>query len=155
MRLTVAFAFFLLLAGGVSASAEQPQLDLPVESISIDSALGPQRFKVQLATEWPQQEKGLMFRKAMPPNEGMLFDFHRSQMMSFWMKNTLIPLDIVFIRADGTISSIAADAKPQSLKSIPSTEPVQAVLEINGGRAAALHIRDGAKVHSTIFEGGS
>lgn len=155
MRLTIAFAFFLLLAGGVSAFAEQPQLDLPVESITIDSGLGPQRFKVQLATKWSQQEKGLMFRKAMPPNEGMLFDFHRSQMMSFWMKNTLIPLDIVFIRADGTISSIAADAKPLSLKSIPSTEPVQAVLELNGGRAATLHIHDGAKVHSTIFEGGS
>ena len=159
MRLTIAFAFFLLVAGGVSASADnswqQPQLDLPVESITVDSALGPQRFKVQVASEWPEQQKGLMFRKTMPPNEGMLFDFHRSQMMSFWMKNTLIPLDIVFIRADGTISSIAADAKPLSLKSILSTEPVQAVLEINGGRAEALRIREGENVHSAIFGGGS
>jgi uncharacterized membrane protein (UPF0127 family) len=73
--------------------------------------------------------------------------------MSFWMKNTLIPLDILFIRADGTVSTIAANAKPLSLKSIKSAEPVQAVLEINGGRAAALQIREGAKVHSTIFQG--
>jgi uncharacterized membrane protein (UPF0127 family) len=94
-----------------------------------------------------------MYRKQMPPNEGMLFDFHQPQMMSFWMKNTLIPLDILFIRADGTVSSIAADAKPLSLKSIKSTEPVQAVLEINGGRAAALQIREGARVHSAIFKG--
>jgi len=155
MRLTIAFVTLLLLAGGASAfAADQPQMNLPVESIAIDSSLGPQRFKVQLATEWPQQEKGLMFRKAMPPNEGMLFDFHEPQMMSFWMKNTLIPLDIVFIRADGTISSIAADARPMSLKSLRSTEPVQAVLEINGGRAEALHIREGGKVHSAIFTGG-
>lgn len=153
MRLTVALVSVLLFVGAACAASNQPQLDLPTESITIDSALGPQRFKVQLATDWPEQETGLMYRKQMPPNEGMLFDFHAPQMMSFWMKNTFIPLDIVFIRADGTISTIAANAKPLSLKSIKSAEPVQAVLEINGGRAAALHIREGAKVHSTIFQG--
>lgn len=153
MRLTIALVSVLLFAGTACAGSNQPQLDLPTESITIDSALGPQRFKVQVATEWPQQETGLMYRKQMPPNEGMLFDFHQPQMMSFWMKNTLIPLDILFIRADGTVSSIAANAKPLSLRSIRSTEPVQAVLEINGGRAAALHIREGARVHSAIFEG--
>jgi uncharacterized membrane protein (UPF0127 family) len=154
MRLTIAFVSFLLFAGAACAAPGQPQLDLPTQSITIDSALGPQRFKVQLATDWPEQEKGLMYRKQMPPNEGMLFDFHLPVMMSFWMKNTYIPLDIVFIRADGTVSSIAANAKPRSLKAIRSTEPVQAVLEINGGRAAALGIREGAKVHSTIFRDG-
>lgn len=153
MRLTIALVSALLFAGTACAGSNQPQLDLPTESITIDSALGPQRFKVQLATDWPQQETGLMYRKQMPPNEGMLFDFHQPQMMSFWMKNTLIPLDIVFIRADGTVANIAANAKPLSLKSIKSAEPVQAVLEINGGRASALHIREGARVHSTIFEG--
>jgi uncharacterized membrane protein (UPF0127 family) len=153
MRLTIALVSVLLLAGTACAASNQPQLDLPVESITIDSAQGPQRFKVQLATKWSEQETGLMYRKQMPPNEGMLFDFHQPLMMSFWMKNTLIPLDILFIRADGTVSSIAADAKPLSLKSIKSTEPVQAVLEINGGRAAALNIREGARVHSAIFKG--
>ncbi|HVT25364.1 MAG TPA: DUF192 domain-containing protein [Rhizomicrobium sp.] len=153
MRLTIALVSVLLLAGTASAASNQPQLNLPVESITIDSAQGPQRFKVQLATKWSEQETGLMYRKQMPPNEGMLFDFHQPQMMSFWMKNTLIPLDILFIRADGTVSSIAAGAKPLSLKSIKSTEPVQAVLEINGGRAAALQIREGARVHSAIFKG--
>jgi len=153
MRLTIALVSVLLFVSAACAASNQPQLDLPTESITIDSALGPQRFKVQLATDWPEQETGLMYRKQMPPNEGMLFDFHAPQMMSFWMKNTFIPLDIVFIRADGTISTIAANAKPLSLKSIKSAEPVQAVLEINGGRAAALHIREGAKVHSAIFQG--
>jgi hypothetical protein len=70
------------------------------------------------------------------------------------MKNTYLPLDMLFIRADGTVSSIAAKAKPLSTQSIPSTEPVQAVLEINAGQAAALGLREGAKVHSTIFSGG-
>jgi uncharacterized membrane protein (UPF0127 family) len=153
MRLTIALVSVLLFAGTACAGSNQPQLDLPTESITIDSALGPQLFKVQLATEWSEQETGLMYRQQMPPNEGMLFDFHQPQAMSFWMKNTLIPLDILFIRADGTVSTIAANAKPLSLKSIKSAEPVQAVLEINGGRAAALQIREGAKVHSTIFQG--
>lgn len=155
MHLTIAFVPLLLLASGCSAIAGQPQLNLPVEWITVDSTDGPRRFKVQVATKWSQQEKGLMFRKAMPPDEGMLFDFHQPSMQSFWMKNTFIPLDILFIRGDGTISSIASNTKPLSLKSIRSPEPVRAVLEINGGRAAALKIREGGKVHSAIFSGGS
>ena len=94
-----------------------------------------------------------MYRRSLPANHGMLFPYRPSQNVAFWMKNTLIPLDILFIRADGTVSTIAANAKPLSLKSIKSAEPVQAVLEINGGRAAALQIREGARVHSAIFKG--
>ena len=95
-----------------------------------------------------------MFRRSMAPDAGMLFDFHRPQMANFWMKNTILPLDLIFIRADGTISSVAADAVPFSEALIPSAEPVRAVLEINGGRAAALGIAPGERVHHRIFGDG-
>ena len=154
MRLTIAFVSLLLFAGAAGAASDTAQPTLPIETISIDTPKGPVRFKVEMATAWRQQEQGLMFRKHMAPDAGMLFDFHKPIQMSFWMKNTYLPLDMLFIRADGTVSSVAANAKPLSLKSIPSTEPVQAVLEINAGRAAALGIGEGAKVHSAIFAGG-
>ena len=95
-----------------------------------------------------------MFRKQMAPDAGMLFDFHGLVMTQFWMKNTVIPLDMMFIRADGTISTIAANAVPYSETPIPSAEPVRAVLEINGGRARALGIAPGDRVHKAIFPEG-
>ena len=92
-----------------------------------------------------------MFRRSMAPDAGMLFAFPHSGMVNFWMKNTILPLDLVFIRDDGTISSVAADAVPFSETLIPSAEPVRAVLEINAGRAAALGIAPGERVHHAIF----
>ena len=124
---------------------------LPVATISVDGAKGPNRFKVEIAGDHASQEKGLMFRKTLASDAGMLFDFHTDVMTSFWMKNTILPLDIIFVRSDGTISSIAADAVPFSEASIPSTEPVRAVLEINAGRARALGIKPGDKIHAEIF----
>lgn len=154
MRLTIAFVSLLLFAGAAHADSNAAQPTLPIETISIDTPKGPVHFKAEVATTWPQQEQGLMYRRHMAADAGMLFDFHQPTQMSFWMKNTYLPLDMLFIRADGTVSSIAAKANPLSLKSIPSTEPVQAVLEINAGQAAALGIREGAKVHSAIFTHG-
>jgi hypothetical protein len=123
--------------------------------VTIETADRKIVFRVEVALTPEEHARGLMYRTRLATDAGMIFVFDEPQIQRFWMKNTLIPLDIVFIRADGTISSIAADAKPLSLKSLRSTEPVQAVLEINGGRAEALHIREGGKVHSAIFEGGS
>ncbi len=96
-----------------------------------------------------------MFRKTMAANAGMLFDFHTTVMTTFWMKNTVLPLDIIFIRSDGTISSIAGSAVPFSEAPIPSSEPIRAVLEINGGRAKTLGIEPGDKVRGTIFHAGT
>jgi uncharacterized membrane protein (UPF0127 family) len=124
---------------------------LPLATISVDGAKGSNRFKVEIAGDHASQEKGLMFRKALAPDAGMLFDFHTDVMTSFWMKNTILPLDIIFVRSDGTISSIAANAVPFSEASIPSTEPVRAVLEINAGRARTLGIEPGDKIHAGIF----
>ncbi len=149
LKCASAFAALLVLA---SASSAWPQdKPLPVGTIVVDTDHGPHSFRVELATDEPSQERGLMFRKALAPDAGMLFDFHRPQMETFWMKNTVLPLDIIFIRADGSISSIAPDAVPYSTTSVPSAEPVRAVLEINGGRAAALGIEPDQHVHFAIF----
>jgi uncharacterized protein len=145
MRLIAAILCVVCLSWGTVAAA------LPVATITVDGAKGPAKFRVEIAGDNASQEKGLMFRKTMAANAGMLFDFHTTVMTSFWMKNTILPLDIIFVRSDGRISSIAADAVPYSEASIPSSEPVRAVLEINAGRARALGIVPGSIVHAAIF----
>lgn len=150
-----AFIALLIAAGfawsAYASDANAPQPALPLAPLMIDTAKGPVQFTVEMATDWSQQERGLMFRRSLAPNAGMLFDFGKEQETSFWMKNTLIPLDMLFIKANGTIARIAANAKPLSEESIPSYEPVRAVLEIAGGRAAELGLRPGDKVHATSF----
>jgi uncharacterized membrane protein (UPF0127 family) len=142
-----AFTFFAACA----ADPQPPAKPLPHTTLEIDTTAGEAKFDVEVAADWRSQEYGLMNRKFLPKNGGMIFDFGSPTMTSFWMKNTLIPLDMIFIRQDGTISSIAPDAVPMSLDSIKSVEPVRAVLEINGGEAAKLGIYPGQKVHSAIF----
>jgi len=148
----------VMAAAALAAACAAPEVSaaanprpLPVQIITVDSDRGPVRFRVEVAADQDSQERGLMYRKSMAPDAGMLFDFHQLVETAFWMKNTLIPLDIIFIRADGTISSIAPEATPLSETPIPSGEPVRAVLEINGGRAEQLGIEPGAKVHAAIF----
>ena len=141
----------LLLIGLLGCAADGPQPQLPVSPLSIDTARGPAHFRVELASSPQEQETGLMFRKSLAANAGMLFDFHRPAPVSFWMKNTILPLDLIFIREDATISTITADAVPYSTTAILSAEPVRAVLEINAGRAQALGIEPGARVHQAIF----
>ena len=123
-------------------------LALPVETITIDTKAGPHSFSMEVAADDESREKGLMYRKEMAPDAGMLFDFHTPQLVSFWMENTVLPLDMLFVRADGTIARIKANATPYSRENIPSGEPIQLVIELNAGRAAALGITEGAKVHA-------
>lgn len=103
-------------------------------------------FTVEVAATDAQQERGLMFRTSLLPDAGMIFPMRPARFASFWMKNTLIPLDIIFVRTNGTIARIAANARPFSLAPIDSGEPVAAVLEIAGGRAAALGLHEGDRV---------
>lgn len=105
------------------------------------------RFDVYLATSQNQQVRGLMQVRRLPEFSGMLFVYTESAMRSMWMKNTYIPLDILFIRKDGTISNIVANTEPLSLKSISSTEPGFYVLELNAGVTARLHIGTNSRVH--------
>jgi uncharacterized protein len=104
------------------------------------------RFTVEMARTPEEQSRGLMFRQSLGDDRGMLFPYEPPQQASFWMKNTLIPLDMVFIRADGTIGRIAENTVPMSLDPVPSIDPVSAVLEIRGGRAAELGLKEGDKV---------
>jgi uncharacterized membrane protein (UPF0127 family) len=110
--------------------------------LTIHSKSGDHRFTVEVAATPAEQERGLMFRKSLAPDRGLIFPYAPAQEVAFWMKNTLIPLDMIFIRSDGTIARIAT-AKPLDLTPVPSGEPVSAVLEIRGGRAAELGIREG------------
>jgi uncharacterized membrane protein (UPF0127 family) len=141
----------LLLAGCSRPAAETSPIGLPMETIAIDTDHGSQTFQVEVAADDASRERGLMFRKTMEPDHGMLFDFKIDEGVAFWMKNTILPLDMVFIRSDGTISSIAPDTTPYSTQEVPSAEPVRAVLEFNAGRAAALGIAPGDVVHARAF----
>jgi hypothetical protein len=107
------------------------------------------RFIVEVASTADEQAYGLMNRTRLGPNEGMIFPMSPPRPASFWMKNTLIPLDMIFIRSDGSIARVAAMTTPHSLAPVGVEEPVAAVLEIAGGRAAELGITADARVSWT------
>lgn len=116
------------------------------EPLVIHTGGSAYKFEVEVVTTPETRAQGLMFRKAMPPNAGMLFIYPGEQPVSFWMKNTLIPLDMLFVKADGSIAHIAHNAVPMDETPIDSGAAVKAVLEINGGTANALGIQEGDKV---------
>lgn len=149
MRPLVAVLFAFVLLGACSQG--QSSSALPTAKIVIDTKNGPTAFQVEIAADDASRRKGLMFRTELAPDAGMLFDFQQAKYVGFWMKDTPLSLDMLFIRADGTVSTIASDTIPYSEDVVPSSEPVQAVLEIRGGRAGALGIKPGDKVHAAIF----
>lgn len=104
------------------------------------------KFDIHIAVSRSQQQRGLMFVRELPEWSGMLFVYLRPGIRSMWMKNTYVPLDILFAREDGTVSSIEADTEPLSLESISAVEPVQYVLELNAGTAARLGIDGGSRL---------
>jgi uncharacterized membrane protein (UPF0127 family) len=120
-------------------------------TLDIATASGTRHFTIEEAQTSQQMAQGLMYRRSMPADAGMLFEFQRSQVASFWMKNTLIPLDMLFIAADGTIADIHERAVPQSEEAINSDKPVSAVLELNGGTVAKLGIKRGDHVVHPFF----
>lgn len=127
--------------------AVHPVSGLPVIPLRIHRGDRALRFRVEAARTSAEQAQGLMFRKQMGPNEGMIFPFNPPRDgVAFWMKNTVIPLDIIFIGGDGRILNIAASATPYSLAPIPAAGATAGVLEIMGGRAAQLGIVPGDKV---------
>ena len=141
-----ALAALLFLAAPVAAAAGEIKAaqHLSTVPLTIVTAHGSRRYHVEVARTAEQQQIGLMFRKSMARNHGMIFPMTPPRVATFWMENTFIPLDLVFIRADGTIASIAADAPRLSRDIIASAEPVAAVLELVAGEAkhAGLHAGD-------------
>ena len=142
---------FVLALSMCTAAVGLAQQRFPTAELTIVTASGPQKFTVELATTPAQMEQGLMFRQSLAPDSGMLFDFKTPSMASMWMKNTLIPLDMLFIDAQGRIVNIAERTVPGSLDPVGAAAPVRAVLELNGGTAARLGIRPGDRVLFAIF----
>ncbi len=124
-----------------------PASGLRVIPLTIQRGKKRLTFKVEVAGTSEEQARGLMFRTAMGANEGMIFPMKPPRGAAFWMRNTVIPLDIIFIGPDRRISNIAANTVPYSEESVPSVGAVSAVLELNGGRAAALGIVAGDRVN--------
>jgi uncharacterized membrane protein (UPF0127 family) len=139
--------FLLCIAGIVSAFTLQVHADtLETGVLDIRSVERTHRFTVEIADEAHERSKGLMFRESLDADAGMLFIYPNERIASFWMKNTYIPLDMLFIANDGEILEIAPQVPPLTLESVRSAEPVRAVLELNGGQAAELGIRPGDRV---------
>jgi len=128
-----------------------PALALDRTTVEIASKTGVHVFTVEIADTEQARERGLMFRKELPPGRGMLFDFHDDQPVQFWMHNTYIPLDMIFIAGDGRVVRVAENAKPMSDDLIPSGRPVRAVLEVIGGTASKFGIAPGDRVTGAFF----
>jgi uncharacterized membrane protein (UPF0127 family) len=136
-----------LLASEVAVAKPAGKL----EAVEILTSKGRARFQVEIAATHAEQQRGLMFRKALAADRGMLFTYARPQPAAFWMKNTLIPLDIIYIAPNGRVLSIVRNAQPHNEMPLPSGGPILGVLEIAGGRAAQLGILPGDKVLHRIF----
>jgi uncharacterized membrane protein (UPF0127 family) len=139
----------VLAAASLSAAAQdQPQTQLPRVTLTA----GMHRIDAQVAENFDERMTGLMFRKEMPQNEGMLFVFEQASVQCFWMKNTLLPLTAAFVADDGTIVNLA-DMKPQTTDSHCSTKPVRFVLEMNQGWFGKKGIKPGMKLAGSPFKG--
>lgn len=139
----VAFALALIFAAPGRAEA--------LQKLQIVTASGAHDFQVELADTPAARSKGLMFRRAMPADRGMLFDFHQVTPVMMWMKNTYIPLDMVFVSREGVVTSVAADAVPMSEEIISSGQPVYAVVELNAGVAKKIGLAPGDEVRHPAF----
>lgn len=146
-----------MLAGLAALASPGPSLaktPAVLEPLEILTSRGPVRFQVEIAADDASRARGLMYRKSLAPDRGMLFDFHTPRPVSFWMRNTYISLDMIFIRADGRILSIARNTTPLSDEGVPSGGAVRAVLELVGGRAAQIGALPGDRVIHRIFPRG-
>jgi uncharacterized protein len=151
-RLHFILSILALAAFAVLSAPASPRA-LALEPLEIVSKSGVHTFAVEMAVTPEEQAKGLMFRRELPEGQGMLFDFHQEQPATFWMKNTYVSLDMIFIRGDGRILRIAENTVPLSEALVPSGGPVRAVLEVVAGTARKLGIAPGDRVAHPIFGG--
>lgn len=141
-------AFCALAVVSTAHAASTPAVD----DLAIETASGAHHFTVEVMRSRDELERGLMFRRQMAPEKGMLFDFGTTQPVSMWMKNTYLPLDMVFIAADGRVVSVKQNAEPLSEAIIPSGGDVLGVLELNAGTAARIGVQPGDRVVDPMFK---
>ena len=152
MRRTIIGLFLCVVLGLLRfpANAEDAALS-KIEPLTIATGTDAKLFTVEIADTDTLRERGLMFRQRLPEDRGMLFDFGQPRPVSMWMKNTYIPLDMLFIRSDGSIAYIAENTVPKSLDAVGVSEPVLAVLELAAGSAKRLGLRSGDIVYHRMF----
>jgi uncharacterized protein len=142
------FAFtlfaFLALTSAIQAQSTEP--------LTIRTSTGAHVFQVEVMRTPDERAKGLMFRRFMPQDRGMLFDFARTEPVAMWMQNTYISLDMLFIRADGTVARVHQRAEPLSTQTIPSGEPVLSVLELNAGVADRIGVKADDRIEHPLFK---
>ena len=142
--LGAALAAGWLVSSGARAAGAEP--------LCIDAGSGTaHRYEVEVAATPAERAQGLMFRRSLAPRAGMLFDFGRDEIVRMWMKNTFIPLDMVFADRGGVVRRIARNTRPRSLDTISSRVPVRAVLEINGGEAKRIGLAPGDRMRHPVF----
>jgi uncharacterized membrane protein (UPF0127 family) len=147
-RLWAALALVIVIAASLAAPARADVF----EPLQIVTTAGVHDYQVEIANDEASRERGLMNRRFMAADRGMLFEFDRDAPQAFWMKNTYIPLDMVFISRAGIVTNVVANAEPLSERVIPSGPPCAAVLELNGGAAAAIGLKVGDKIHHAFFK---
>jgi uncharacterized membrane protein (UPF0127 family) len=142
-----ALSLALLVAAAGSTAADSKAMMLPVDPAPLvaETAAGALSFKVEIADDVPERSMGLMFRDFLPADQGMLFIFEQTQPVGFWMKNTKLPLDLIFIGEDGKVKAIR-QGEPMSEAVISPDTPVRFVLELNAGTAAARGIESGVQI---------
>ena len=148
IRLAI-LVFATLVAGCLAPSAPRAA---SLEPLTIVTASGRHNFQVEVMKTPEERARGLMFRQHMPADRGMLFDFGRVEPVAMWMQNTYIPLDMFFVSFDGRIVRVTQRAEPLSTRTLPSGEPVLAVLELNGGAAEKIGAKAGDRIEHPLFK---
>jgi uncharacterized protein len=155
MRTAAAFALLFLVMGlllpAARASDAGSRDTQKLQAVTVVTQNGHQTFTAEFANTPAQRARGLMFKTRLPERQGMLFDFGRDQEIRMWMKNTLIPLDMIFIQSDGRIRRIEQNTKPGSLRPISSNGAVRAVLEMRAGTSKKYGIAPGDRIIRPLF----
>lgn len=151
LLLILAAAWLGVALGAVPANAQS--LERKFEALTIVTKSGRHPFKVEVMRKREELSRGLMFRRHMPANQGMLFDFGKTGPVAMWMRNTYISLDMIFIDAKGVVANVAENTEPLSEETIVAARPVLSVLEVIAGTAKRLKIRKGDRIEHPLFAG--